>query len=296
MTRQGPRDDGHLRASDERRDADRAGYTSESLMTKWIALSRQQAGSVLAAALVLVASGAWLLARWPPSPMAQTGNLESKLPNDEFEQRVRKYLLENPEVIAEAMQRLEERQRVAEASEAKALLANRAEDVFRDPASPVGGNPQGDVTLVEFFDYNCSFCRQMAPRVTKAEQDDPKLRIVYKDISILGPNSSLAAKAALAADRQGKYVAFHKALMQAKDSHHETSILEAAGRVGLDLEQLKRDIRDPAIQGALDRNLTLAQALRIDGTPAFVIGEQIARGAVDLATMQEMIRVAREKK
>ena len=260
-------------------------------MTKRIPLSGQQVGWSLAAAVLLFAAGLWLFTRLEPRPAAQ-----SKLPAEEFEQRVRSYLLDNPEVVAEALQRLEERQRAAEASESKSVLAKRAEEVFRDPASPVGGNPQGDVTLVEFFDYNCSFCRQMAPHVTKAERDDPRLRIVYKDISILGPNSSFAAKAALAAHRQGKYVAFHKALMEAKDSHNEASILEAAGRVGLDLERLKRDISEPSIQDVLDRNLALAQALRIDGTPAFVIGDQIARGAVDLATMQDMIRAAREKK
>lgn len=265
-------------------------------MTKQYSMSRPHVGWLLATVVVIVAIGLWSFARFELRSSAQIGATDAKMSNEEFERRLRNYLLENPEVIAEAMQRLEERQRAAEANEAKLVLATRAADVFRDPATPVGGNPQGDVTVVEFFDYNCSFCRQMAPHLAKAEQNDPKLRIVYKDIAILGPNSGLAAKAALAADRQGKYVVFHKALMEAKDSHNEISILETAGRVGLDLERLKLDMADSAIQVLLDHNLALAQALRIDGTPAFVIGDQIARGAVDFATMQEMIRVAREKK
>ena len=246
--------------------------------------------------VVLVAIGVWLFAGFELRSPAQSSASHAKLSNEEFERRVRNYLLENPEVVAEALQRLEERQRAAEASEAKAVLKTKADEVFRDPASPVGGNPLGDVTLVEFFDYNCSYCRQMAPHIANAEQNDPQLRIVYKDISILGPNSSFAAKAALAAHRQGKYVVLHKALMEAKDVHTESSVLETAGRLGLDLERLTLDMADPTIQATLDRNLALAQALRIDGTPAFVVGEQIARGALDAATMEGMIRSAREKK
>jgi protein-disulfide isomerase len=221
---------------------------------------------------------------------------QSKMPKDEFERRIRAYLLEHPEVIAEALQRLEERDRAAQASAAKSVLKARAEEILRDPDSPVGGNPDGDVTLVEFFDYNCPYCRQVAPHMAKAEASDSKLRIVYKEFPILGPVSTFAARAALAAQRQGKYVAFHRALMEAKGTLTESGVLEVAGRIGLDVVKLKADISDRRIQAAIDRNLALAQALNINGTPAFLVGEQVAPGAIDLATMERLIREARLKK
>lgn len=121
------------------------------------------------------------------------------------------YILANPDVVMQALQRLDARQREADAKEAKGVLAAKADEVFRDPASPVGGNAQGNVTMTEFFDYNCPYCRQVAPIMAQASADDPQLRIVYKEFPILGPDSVFAAKAALAADKQGKYAAFHKA-------------------------------------------------------------------------------------
>jgi protein-disulfide isomerase len=218
------------------------------------------------------------------------------MPKEEFEQRVRAYLLEHPEVIAEAIQRLELRERTAQASAAKSTLQTRADEILRDPDSPVGGNPSGDVTLVEFFDYNCPYCRQVAPHMVKAEAGDPKLRIVYKEFPILGPDSTFAAKAALAAHRQGKYAALHRALMETKGKVTEKTVLDTVGRLGLDVKRLKADMVDPAIQAHIDRNLALARALQINGTPSFVIGEQIVPGAVDLATLGRLIREAREKK
>ncbi|MBA8905017.1 DsbA family protein [Aminobacter ciceronei] len=210
-----------------------------------------------------------------------------------FDQRLRDYLLANPEVIVQSMQGLEARQREAEATEAQAALSARANEVFRDPDSPVGGNPQGDVTMVEFFDYNCPYCRQVAPVMREAESGDPQLRIVYKEFPILGPGSVFAAKAALAAHRQGQYTAFHIALMQAKGKVGEATVLQAAAEVGLDVDRLRKDMDDPKVQAAIDRNVGLAQSLRINGTPGFVIGDQVLRGATDLATMKTLIAQAR---
>jgi protein-disulfide isomerase len=149
---------------------------------------------------------------------------------------------------------------------------------------------------VEFFDYNCRYCRQVAPDMMKVAANETKLRIVYKEFPILGPSSLLAAKAALSAHRQGKYVAFHQELMQSKEAVDETRVFSAAATVGLDPERLKADMNDPAIQAAIDRNLALAQALRIDGTAGFVIGEQIVRCAIDLDTMERFLlpRLANE--
>jgi protein-disulfide isomerase len=157
----------------------------------------------------------------------------------------------------------------------------------------VTGNPDGDVTLVEFFDYNCPYCRRVAPVVAEAEAADPQLRIVYKEFPILGPGSVFAAKAALAAHRQGLYFALHEALMQAGGRAAEDSVLAVAKAIGVDIERLEADMADPEVQAAIDRNLALAEALRITGTPGFVVGRRILRGATDLETLQSLIREAR---
>jgi protein-disulfide isomerase len=212
---------------------------------------------------------------------------------DDFEQRVREYLLENPEVIMEALRILEQRQRAAEAENLNRTIAERSEEILNDPAAPVGGNPSGDVTLVEFFDYNCPYCRRVAPTVVELEEADPDLRLVYKEFPILGSGSQFAARAALASRRQGKYVPFHNALMQAADQVTEETAMETAREVGLDTEQLRADMQDPAIQDAIARNLQLANALGITGTPSFVIGDEVVPGAVDLRTLQSLIARAR---
>jgi protein-disulfide isomerase len=215
---------------------------------------------------------------------------------DEFEQRVREYLLKNPEVIMEALQILQQRQRAAEAENLKRTIAERGEEILNDPAAPVGGNPAGDVTLVEFFDYNCPYCRRVAPTVAELEETDSALRVVYKEFPILGPGSQFAARAALAARRQGKYVPFHNTLMQATEQVTEETVMAIARDVGLDTEQLTADMRDPAIQDAIGRNLQLANALGITGTPSFIIGEEVVPGAVDLRTLQSLITRARREK
>jgi protein-disulfide isomerase len=212
---------------------------------------------------------------------------------DPFEQRVREYLLRNPEVIMEALQVLQDRQRAAEAEGLKRTIAERSEEILNDPAAPVGGNPSGDVTLVEFFDYNCPYCRRVAPTVSALEQGDPDLRIVYKEFPILGEGSQFAAQAALASRKQGKYVSFHNALMQATEQVTEESVIEIAGTVGLDAEQLRADMQDPAIQAAIARNLRLASALGITGTPSFIIGQEMVPGAADLRTLQDLVARAR---
>lgn len=215
--------------------------------------------------------------------------------SDEFNQRVREYLLENPEVIMEALQRLEEREQAAQQEAVKTVLESRADQLLHDPDSPVGGNPEGDVTLVEFFDYNCPYCRRVAPTVEKAIAADPELRVVYKEFPVLGPGSVVTAKAALASRRQGKYLAFHDALMRRKGRLNEESVLKVAQSVGLDVKRLKADMDDETIAKAIRRNRELARALQINGTPGFVVGEKVIPGAVDLKSLQAAIDEARKQ-
>lgn len=251
----------------------------------------------LAVPLLLVAAGVTWILLDPGFRSAETpSQLSSDVPRDEFDRRVRAYILDNPEVIVEAMQRLQARQRAAEAGEVAAAIEARAEEIFRDPATPVGGNPDGDTTLVEFFDYNCPYCRRVAPVMAEAEAADPRLRIVYKEFPILGADSLFAAKAALAAQLQDRYLAFHEALMRTDSAVDPDLVLSVAAEVGLDMERLKTDMDDPAVSDAIDRNLELARALRITGTPGFIAGSQVLRGATDLANLQTFIDQARPEK
>jgi protein-disulfide isomerase len=251
-------------------------------------------GWLLVPLLFVAAVAAWLALdpgfRWSRTSPDVAANPS----RDAFGQRVREYLLGHPEVVMEAAQRFEARQQAREESETQQLLKAHAEEILRDADSPVGGNPQGDVSLVEFFDYNCPYCRRVAPVMIDAERSDPQLRIVYKEFPILGSNSTFAAKAALAAHRQGKYLALHQALMQVRGTVDKALVLDAAARIGVDVERLKSDLNDPAIEAAIEKNLDLARALRINGTPSFVIGEQILRGATDLRALQGLIGEARK--
>src|SRR6516164_9712401 len=175
-----------------------------------------------------------------------------------------------------------------------ALVARRSE-IFDDPGTPVGGNPKGDVTLVEFFDYRCPYCKQVRPRLKELLAGDHQLRIAYKEFPILGSVSVAAARAALAAHRQSKYEAFHDAMMAASGQITEDTVYQVAGAVGLDVDHLKRDMSSPEINGALKANHALAEALDITGTPGFVIGNQIVPGAMELSNLKELVAGARRK-
>jgi protein-disulfide isomerase len=175
-----------------------------------------------------------------------------------------------------------------------AVLSSHSDEVLRDVDSPVGGNPDGDVTLVEFYDYNCPYCRQMSGVIAEAEAADPQLRTVYKEWPILG--SVFPAKAALAANRQGKFMVFHRALYQLRGEVNEGKTLATALSLGLDLDRLKTDLQAPAIDAVLKRNLALARLLKIDGTPGFVIGDQILMGPTELEKLQTIIRDVRRSK
>ena len=243
--------------------------------------------------LLIIAAGTWFAFGPAFRSGHRSATLLASMPKDEFEQRIQTYLLDHPEVIIESLNRMEERQRASAEMEVQALIKSHADVLFRDVDSPVGGNPNGNITLVEFFDYNCPYCRQMVPVMTQAESADSRLRVVYKEFPILGPNSKFAAKAALAAHKQGKYLAFHKALFQVRGTVDPNKVMEVAATVGLDVDRLKADIGDPAIATLIEKNLALAQSLRIDGTPGFVAGRQILRGAIDLKALQAFIQEAR---
>ncbi len=209
-----------------------------------------------------------------------------------IERIVRDYLLKNPEVIEEAIGMLRARQEEARRKRAEAAIAENGEALRSHPLSPVSGNAQGDVTVVEFFDYRCGFCKRALPAMEALLEEDRNVRVVWKEFPILGPVSDFAARAAMAADRQGRYYPLHLALMKEPELT-EQNVLEIAGRTGLDIERLRQDMEDPAIRAYLDETRTLAQQIGIGGTPAFVIGGTLVGGAVDAARMKELVAAAR---
>jgi protein-disulfide isomerase len=204
------------------------------------------------------------------------------------------YLLKNPDVLIEALRSAEDKLNHEADAKAEKVLSDRRSEIFDDPATPVGGNPQGDVTIVEFFDYRCPYCKQVLPSLQALLKEDSKLRFVYKEFPVLGPASVVAARAALAAQRQGKYEAFHTVMMATKGQITEDTVYKVAVSVGLDVDRLKQDMASPDIAQELKANLALAEALNIRGTPGFIIGDKIVPGALDLDAMKNMIAEARK--
>lgn len=225
----------------------------------------------------------------PAGAMAQEFNERQR---EELGKIIREYLIENPEVLREAIQALETKRKAAEESAAKTAIAQQAQEIYRSEADLVAGNPDGSVTMAEFFDYNCPYCKRVMPDVLKLIDTDKDLRVVLKEWPILGEDSIYGAKAALASRRQGKYWEFHKALM-AERRVNEASVTEVAERIGLDVEQLKADMNAPEVQEVIDRNMQLAEALGLRGTPAFLIGEQLLPGALPYRVLEQAIATVR---
>ncbi|KAF0105774.1 MAG: putative oxidoreductase [Rhodospirillaceae bacterium] len=207
---------------------------------------------------------------------------------------IRTYLMANPEVLVEAMQELERKQdSQRDAVAMKAIGQNEAE-LFRDADSPIGGNPAGDVTIVEFNDYQCPYCKRAHQAVKSVTGADGKVKIIYKDLPILGEPSRIAALAALASMKQGKHQALHNALMEFNGKLDREKILQTAASVGIDVAQLEKDMEDPKLKQIIDRNMALAAALGVRGTPAFVVGKQFVPGAVDAEALKALIADARK--
>lgn len=217
---------------------------------------------------------------------------------DISEDRVRELVLEtireNPEIVMEAVAILEARQAEAQAASQAEVLSRERDTLERDPNAPVLGNPEGDVTVVEFFDYNCPYCRRAKPEIEALLAADPDVRLVYREWPILGEGSVFATRAALAAREQGLYEDFHWALMGMSGRAEESSVLRIAEDIGLDIAQLRRDMEAPEIDAHIETSMRLAQALGITGTPSFVVGDALAPGVVDAEQLQTLVTDARE--
>ena len=199
----------------------------------------------------------------------------------------------NPQIVVEALQILELEQQKAEAAAAKVALADQRALLENDPNAPVIGNPQGDVTVVEFFDYNCPYCRNAKLELDGLLSVDSNVRVVLREWPVLGEGSVFAARAALASRVQGKYGEFHEALMMMQGRAEEQSVIRVAQSVGLDGDQLRRDMEAPAVTEHLQMSDGLGRALGFSGTPSFVIGENLAPGMISADQMQMLVSAAR---
>ena len=220
--------------------------------------------------------------------------LAQELTEGRVKELVLEAIRENPEILLEAMSILEAREQEAQAAAATAALGAEREVLERDPNAPVMGNPEGDVTVVEFFDYNCPYCRRSMPELTGLLDGDGNVRLVLREWPILGEGSVFAARAALAAREQGKYQEMHEALMALQQPAEEVSVLRVAEVLGLDVDRLKADMQSPEIEEHIATSMRLAETLGFSGTPSFVVGDELIAGYVEQAVLEAAVEQARD--
>lgn len=243
-------------------------------------LRRTAAGLVLACAAIVSAHAADA----PKISDAERAKIEAI---------VHDYLMNNPQVVLESVQAYQEKIEAEKEATAKAAIAARKSDLLNDPDNQVLGNKTSDCVVVEFFDNQCPYCQLNEPELEKLLKEDARIKLVLKEYPILGPVSTVASQAALASVKQGKYEAFHKALLTHK-GHYDSDkvVFDIAKDVGLDLDKLRQDMKAAEIQKQIARNLDLGKALAIKGTPGFVIGDQIVAGASSMEELKQYVAAA----
>ena len=228
----------------------------------------------------------------PLSPVLQSSaaNGSSTLTPEmrrDIEALIKDYLLRNPEVMMDVQNALEAKMEKVNAEKMASALKENAKELFQSPTAPVAGNPKGDVTIVEFFDYNCGYCKKALPDLAALVQSDKNVRVVLKEFPILSAGSAEASKVALAAKMQGKYWDFHLAMLSIQGQANEASALKVAEKVGLDMTRLKKDMGSAEVKKEIDDTKKLAQAMGIQGTPHFLVGDKIIAGAPE--NLSEML-------
>jgi protein-disulfide isomerase len=213
---------------------------------------------------------------------------------DAIVQIVRDALKSDPSILRDAVTSLQAQDEAHEAAEARGAIAARQKDLLDNPGDPEAGNPHGDVTVVEFYDPRCPYCRRMLPGIEAMLQKDHGIRLVYKDIPVLGPASALEARAIVAAQKQGAYLKMQAALMKDSSQPSDAMIRATAKTLGLDADKLIADMDAPATTQRIKDNLALAKALKLQGTPAFVVGQQMIPGMVDPDQLEEAVAGARK--
>lgn len=206
----------------------------------------------------------------------------------EINKMIRDYILDNPEILPEAIQILQSRTK-------RAMLERNHTRLYEDGFSYEGGNRNGDVTIIEFFDYNCGYCKKALKTVERLKRLDGNLKIIYKELPILSESSYTASRAAMASRKQGLYEKFHLALMRNTGSLTDDRIFEIATEVGLDEQTLAKDMSDPVLDRNIKINHSIAEELGITGTPGFVIGETIIPGALPYEELLKAVERTRRQ-
>lgn len=208
---------------------------------------------------------------------------------------IAEYLLNNPKIVVDALESYEKQREAEQAAAAKQALVDSSDQLFKNNEAPEIGNPEGDVTVVEFFDYNCGYCKRALADVVDLVEEDKNLRVVFKEVPILAESSREAARWALASKKQGKYFEYHVKLMENRGQLDAGRLESLAKSVGLDVAKLKKDKDSEAVNKVIQDNLDLMRRLGIRGTPSFVIGDELARGYVGKDQMKILIAAQREK-
>lgn len=215
----------------------------------------------------------------------------------EVETIIRQFLTEKePETVMKAVEVLKQRDQQQQMAIAKEAVAKHKDRIYDEPSSPVLGNPKGDVTIVEFYDYACGYCKMAQPIVEELLKSDKNIRFIAKEFPILGEGSVLGARAALASVKQKKFEKFHNTLMSFRGQINDASITDAAQRAGLDAAQLKRDMNDKSIDDIIATNRKLGNDLGVRGTPMFIIGDTVTPGAMDAEGLKKAVADARAAK
>jgi len=230
----------------------------------------------------------------PPAASAQT---ISDGQRGEIETIIKNYLVTHPEVLEEAMTELNKRQAAAETEKHEASVAQNSEAIFDSPRGVTLGNKKGDVTFVEFFDYNCGYCKRAMADMLDLMKSDPKLKVVLKEFPVLSEGSVEAAKVAVAVRMQdpggAKYLDFHQKLLGGRGPADKARALAAAKDAGLDVARIEKDLAGPEVRATIEENFKLAEAMGMNGTPSYVIGKQVVVGAIGVDGLKEKIGLAR---
>jgi protein-disulfide isomerase len=230
----------------------------------------------------------------PPAASAQSFSDSQR---GDIETIVRNYLLAHPEVLEEAMAELSKRQAAADTAKHEASVAKNADTIFNSPRGVTIGNKDGDVTFVEFFDYNCGYCKRAMTDMLDLMKADSKLKVVLKEFPVLGPGSVEAAQVAVAARMQDpagkKYLDFHQKLLGGRGQADKAHAMAAAKEAGFDMAKLEKDVSSPEVRATLEENFKLAEEMGMNGTPSYVIGKQVVIGAVGVDSLKEKIGIAR---
>jgi protein-disulfide isomerase len=250
--------------------------------------SRFRAPTLFAAAIMLALPAA-------TPTRAQTFSADQR---QEIEGIVKNYLLQHPEVMQDVMAEMEKRQKAAEAEKNRAAVAENNATIFSSPHQVVLGNPQGNVTMVEFFDYNCGYCKHALSDMLTLLKTDPNLKFVLKEFPVLGEGSVEAAHVAVAARMQDvtgkKYIEFHQKLLGGRGPADKARALAAAKEVGFDMARIEKDMGSDEVKKTIDENLKLADLIGVNGTPSYVVGDEVVVGAVGLDALKEKIAAERK--